>query len=604
MPICPSCNATIHTGAVEQCPVCGYSLKRAISVFGAQPLEFTRIVDEAGVLTHSERRELMEALEDMERNIPPVALGIFITSHGQMKDFRPHAHWALNQAVIHHPSFGRREQSRAIEDADLAEGRPHSDETEQRAEPGVLGRWWTNVRRTIRDIVHPYPPPVREDWMLVLVLDVQLEVACFTWGYMLDPYVNPDSINSSIIGARLYFRERAMAVGLRKVMKAAVSQIAARSHSVNHRMRKPLLLRAVLPLISGVCLATTLQAASPPILRDDETAEEVSEEQVTSSSKLSGTTDAISGKEGNAASPTAAPHWSEADYRHLLSGEISAGYRMLTDKVAAPPKFKPSALRKTEADKRIPKRYYREYTEPNEQSLIDPQGLLDAPERADVEYALRVVNGRSRYHLYIALFRKGQEIPLELAVGALAHSVAQPGEYTVMLMYGMGDAPQIELGYHEINLTDADRHAWIERVRRAALLRGGGVEGILSAVKELHACLAPVAEQLPPLEQRSDLQVPLIPIEMREDDEAEEVTFGDEVRQMLDNPAMHPVLAVVGSLLGITLLVMSFVWLRHRSGHLLKSDPDIRLSSPYGAGVSRNVNYLEGREEKKKPNFF
>ena len=158
VPICPSCNATIHPGAAERCPVCGYGLKRAEAIFGMQPLEFTRVVDEAGVLTHSERRELMEALEDMERNIPPVALGVFITSHGQSKQFRWHAHWALNHAVIHHPSFGKREAVQAIEDADMNVGRRDSQE-DQNAEPGALAAWFRQLRKHIRDFVHPYPHP-------------------------------------------------------------------------------------------------------------------------------------------------------------------------------------------------------------------------------------------------------------------------------------------------------------------------------------------------------------------------------------------------------------------------------------------------------------
>lgn len=597
VPICPSCHATIHPGAVERCPVCGYSLKRAEAVFGTQALEFTRVVDEAGVLTHSERRELMEALEDMERNIPPVALGIFITSHGQMKQFRAHAHWALNHAVIHHPSFGKREAVQAIEDADLAmgHGRLREDEHER---IGVIREWWKQLRKNIRDFIHPYPPPVRQEWMLILALDVQLEVACFTWGYMLDPYINPDSINSSIIGARLYFRERATAVGLRKVMKSAVTQLAARSHSVNKRMRKPILMRSV-AVAMGV-LAGSLQAAPETALPDDAAAEEVTEGGKDPGAQTPAKPEAKE-EGGNPATPHAAPKWSHGDYVHLLSGEIPAAYRMLTDAGGTPP---PPGGDSAPKDERISKRFYQGYTSAQGQSILDPQELLNRPEREDVEYTLRRVNANSGYHLYIAFFRTGQEIPMELAAGALARSVAQPGEYTVMLMYGVGDSPQIELGYHELNLTDTDRHAWLDRVRHAALVRGGGVEGVLAAVQELNACLAPVAEQLPPLEQRADMLVPLIPIQMREEDEAEDVTLGDELRQMIDNPSMRPIAVGVASVMGSILLVLGGLWWLRRSGRLIKSEPDVRLSSPYGAGVSRNVNYLEGREEKKPNRLF
>ncbi len=553
-------------------------------MFGAQPLEFTRVVDEAGILTHHERRELMEALEDMERNIPPVALGIFITSHGQVKQFRPHAHWALNHAVIHHPSFGKRESVQAIEDADLSMGRRGGHDDEQRAEPGAFVTWCKQLRKRIRDFVHPYPPPVRQEWMLILVLDVQLEVACFTWGYMLDPYINPDSINSSISRARLYFRERATAVGLRKVMKAAVGQIAARSYSVNKRMRRsPMLPIALVGL--GV-LASSLSTAQPPTTSDQQPSESPPEQV------------------GRAATPQTSPRWSSEDYRRLLAGEISAGYKMLADSSASPPPPAKEEGNKEANARRISKRFYQGYLDARGESLLDPQSLLDAPARADVDYILRSVNANSGYHLYVAIFRSGQDIPMELSAGTLARSVAQPGEYAVMLMFGMGDTPQVELGYHEMDLKDEDRHAWLDQVRREALIRGGGVEGIIAAVQQLHTCLIPVAEQLPPLEQRSDLQVPLIPIQMHEDEEAEEVTVSDELQQVLNNPTMRPLAAALVGALGLTALVLGFIWFRHRSGHLLKSRPDVRLSSPYGAGVSRNVNYLEGREEKKPTDLF
>ena len=67
---------------------------------------------------------------------------------------------------------------------------------------------------------------------------------------------------------------------------------------------------------------------------------------------------------------------------------------------------------------------------------------------------------------------------------------------------------------------------------------------------------------------------------------------------------MRPVAIGVASVVGLLLLIVGgMLWFR-RSGRLLKSEPDVRLSSPYGAGVSRSVNYLEGREEKRHTNFY
>ncbi len=583
--------------------MCGYSLKRAEGVFGEGMLEFTRVVDEAGALMHSERLELMRALEDMERNIPPVALGIYITSHGQIKDFCPHAHWALNHAHIHHPSFGRREQVRAIEDAELVEGRRGENLP---VEPNnALMAWWEGFRSRLRDWVHPYPPPVKKEWMLLLVVDVQLEVACFSWGYMLDPYINPDSINSCIIGARLYFRERAMAVGLRRVMKAAVTQIASSSHRVNRRMRKSLLLRGESLALAAVLAGTSAFGEPVPIppQQDDAPAEEVEEPVADAPERTKEPAPEPTAPVPNrSATATTQPQWDEEEYRHLLSGELQGCYKLLVDPQAPQSPVDDSSPQtgKSRADEaRIPKRYYREYTQAGRDGIVDPQGLLSTVERADVEYALKALNAHSRYKLYVGLFKAQQEIPMEVSAGTLVRAIAAPGEYAVLLLYGMGDNPRMEVGYHEITLNDSDRHKWQEQAQLEARTGGSGVSGLLAAAQSLHQSLEPATAALPAREQRTSMQVPLIPMEMREDESAEEVTYKDEFLMLMENPYMRPIVRGFGILAILAALGGVVFWLRRRSGHLLKSTPDVRLSALYGSGVSRNVHYLEGREAKK-----
>lgn len=615
MPICPRCNATFHTGAEDQCPVCGYSLERANRLFGSRDIEFTRVLDEAGALTHQDRQDLLRTLEDLERNVPPLALCIYITAHGQVNDFRPLAHWMLNHAHIHHPSFGKREKMQAIEDAAFAERIPgEAPENGNRPRP-ARESWWNRFRKNFRDILHPYPPPVRKEWMLLLVLDVQLEIACFSWGYMLDPYINPDSINSCILGARLQFRERAMAVGLKKVMKAAVSQIAAHSHSVNRRLRRPTQTLGL--LLSGICLLSSgsWAAPTPPSpWEDDDVAEEAEDSPalIPASPPPAPVPPApaepqpAKSTSGAAASYNSPPRWDEADYRHLLSGELTGCYRMLLSPAqprpaSAPEQSTPRSRQQAESDTKIPKHYYKDYTIAPASGLIDPQRLFSSVERADIEHTLAELNAGIPYRLYVAIFRQGQEVPLELAVGALVRTVAHPGEYTVMLMYGTGDTPQIEIGSHELHISDDNRHAWLEIMRHAATQCGGGVEGLLAALHELHSCLAPVVKNLPPLTQQTALNIPLIPLQMREETTVSEPSFKEKTRALLENPTLRPIISTIGGILGFGLLILLFIWLRRRSGKLIKTEPDVRLASPYGAGVSRNVRYLEGREIRKSP---
>ena len=624
VPICPRCNASFHTGAEDQCPVCGYSLERADQVFGKRMVEFTRVLDEAGALTHQEQQELCRALADLERNVPPIALCIYITSRGNAQEFRTLAHWLINHAHIHHPSFGRREKMQAIEDAEFRE-RIGNEGSENGKRPQVEHEsWWSRLRKGLRDILHPYPPPVRKEWMLMLVLDVQLEIACFSWGYMLDPYINPDSINSCILRARLQFRERAMAVGLRKVMKAAVNQIAAQSHSVNRRLKRSsqalnMLMACVIGLMATQATAATTApaTAAPPAIanspwEDEDIAEEAEDDSpapATSAENTPAPEPGAAKTAGAAASYAQAPRWDEEDYRHLLSGELGGCYRMLASpsqtRTASPPEQSAQRNRQqAENDDKLPKHYYKEYGTARETGLIDPQRLFDNVARADVEHTLQELNARAPYRTYVAVARQGQEMPLELAAGALVRTVAKPGEYAVLLMYGTGDTPKLELGAHELQITDEKRHAWLEKMNAVAARRGGGVEGLLAALQELHDCLAPITEDLPPLTQQTAVNLPLIPLQMRDEDYPEELSMKERIRDFLEEPALRPIVVGLGIIVGVGLMTLLVIWLRRRSGKLLKTEADVRLASPYGAGVSRNVRYLEGREIRKAPRPF
>ena len=242
MPVCPQCSANIHAGALYRCPVCGYSIARAEKLFGTGKVVFTRVVDAAGALTNTDLQDLMHYLANLERNLPPVALCVYITDLGNEKELRPHAHWILNHAGIHHPSFGKREDRKAIEDAAMQEDiREKGAPPREEQKTGFLhaaAEFWQTVKERVRNVVRPYAAPVKMEWTLILVLDVQQELACFSWGYRLDPYINPERINKAIISARLQFRERATAQGIKKVMRNAVRIIASDSRAVSRRIRK------------------------------------------------------------------------------------------------------------------------------------------------------------------------------------------------------------------------------------------------------------------------------------------------------------------------------------------------------------------------------
>ena len=591
MPICPKCSATIHAGAEDQCPACGYDISQADERFGDGQVEFTRVVDAAGALTHQERLELMHMLEELERNICPVALCIYITDVGQAQELRTHAHWILNHARIHHPSFGKRDQLRAIEESELRERQPGEARPQQQEEPqqGWFGQLMRALRERVTNFLHPMPPPVRHEWMLILVLDVQLEMACFSWGYKLDPYIDPDGINTCIKSAQLEFRERAMVSALKKVMRKARNHIARRTRSVNRKLRRGQRLGMLLAALGLFGLCPTTQAQEDGM-----------------------------------------PHWRAEDYRHLMSGELLTGYSALFPAKPTPEEIKAEQERQKqlkreqrelqrqrklpavdkrplekpeESDTRVLGRYCESYTRPpRNSSLNDPQGLFSTAEREDVEHVLRTLNANSRFHLYVTVFKGGQDIPSELSVDILVTATAQPCEYAVLMRYPTGNPASLQLGYQEIKPEEAQRHDWLQKVRTAA--GDGSAEGLISALHCLKELISPLADSFTPVTATAGSKTPLIPIDFKNSDKPKKKSSKDKIQELLNNPL---IISMVLYPLGIIAGLLGCWWLLSRlrpSTILMETVEDLRLSSPYGAGVSRHVRYLEGTEASKEKRLF
>lgn len=613
---------------------------RANDIFGDRQVEFTRVLDEAGALTHQERMELMHLLENLERNLPPIGLCIYLTDNGQVQHVRTHAHWILNHARIHHPSFGKREQRKAIEDAEFRERRPGDiPEPFPHREQGFLSTFWSNIKDRWRDTFHPYPPPVRQEWMLILVMDVQLETACFTWGYMLDPYINPDSINSCIISARLQFRERAMVTGLKKVMRSVVHNIALEAHSVNRRLRRRVMQtpRGITPLLLSVSalafsLSTesTAQEQSPPPtatpvqLEQDDTAEEVTPAPPSTAVSALQAEQPTPPQPNEGNSP--APRWNAEHYKLLMAGELATGYIALfpappettdesdkkgrkAEKKKQPLSPRPARRNKQqeESDTTVPVQYHQPYMQESYSGLIDPQGLLSTMEQNDVLYVLNELNVRSSFQIHVALFKGSQQIPSHLTTAELLTASAQRSEYAVMLRYPLGMPSAIEMAYKGMPEEKLSRREWLEKVRVAAASDGeGGLNGLLAAIRTISDNVTPIARDFRTTRNENNIKLPdKIEIEYRPETEKEDESFRKQMLNVVTDPINLPYFITLGVAILVGLLTLAYYYLVRRKGAiLLETQPDLRLSSPYGAGVSRYVRYLDGKEASQAKRLF
>ncbi len=615
-------------------------MHRADAVFGAHEVEFTRVVDAAGALTHKERMELIRFLGDLERKLCPIALGVYITDHGQLSDFRHHAHWILNHARIHHPSFGKREQTDEDEAPPIIE--LSAKERRMRAEekePGIFSRLLSRIKERFSK----YPPPVQHEWMLILVLDVQLEIACFTWGYMLDRYITPDTINIGIVKARLLFRERAMVLALKSVMKKTVHQIASHAHKINRSIKKAQSRSGythtarLLTAAAGVSLlAATGNSHATPVVdsaafNDDDYAEIV-ELPATEPAPPPETTPAspapqpprpapqpttpvtTASARWGAATYTEAPQWSQPDYDRLMQRQINAGFNML---IPGGQEITPTPLPKAnnnqgafeESDTEVRGRYtdrYKPRTGLKAPNLNDPQKILTDVEHNDAQYALQNLNAHSPYRMCVSIFKAGQEVPHDLMAAGLVHAVSGADEYVVMIQYGMGDNATVDLGFKSINLSDEQRHAILTAVQRRMQAAGGGIEGLLAAMQCVKEQINALNYNFEPLSAGTSHMLPsVLPDGLgKQAEEDEEPGIRDKIFAAVSNPASYPYI-ILGAVAALG-TVGGFLWFLRwlHTGKLLETRADYRLASRYGAGVSRHVRYLEGQEAAKTKTIF
>ncbi len=289
-----------------------------------------------------------------------------------------------------------------------------------------------------------------------------------------------------------------------------------------------------------------------------------------------------------------------------MAGELTDGYTLLF-----PPADAPKADRrfrntpsKQENDKKVLGRYSEAYNRPSPAGLSDPQSLLSVEERRDVEHVLRELNANGRFRIYVALYRAGQQLPPELSVHNLTTATAKPCEYVALLLFPLGDSQLLDLGYQEINPSDDDRRAWLQRIRTAAAPEGGGIEALLLAIREAHDIISPLSAHFRSNTPQVEQKLPLIEVELRPDTAEKKIPPKEKIAAFFKDEANHPMLIAAASLLLLIALLTLIFFLRRRSGHLLESVPDVRLSSPYGAGVSRFVRYLEGKESPKESRIF
>lgn len=663
-----------------QCPCCGYSLKEAKGIFGSRTLDLARITDTAGILTHKERMALARFLERIERRVPPAALCVYVTDQGHLADFRSHAHWVLNHAKPRHETFGKRGRKQALDEPRILVRDPRvAHEEEPGRQPSRLREWKDELSDSWHDLIHPVPPAVRPEWMLLLVLDVQLETACFAWGYMLDPYIDPDRINAAMMKrARQLFRERSTEKALELVMEGAAHHLASRAHALKKRFTlarlwgrsaAPILLSAAClseadavplhdlpdlptlppaPLVQPAAPATTpapatgnaeIPGGAPTGARGNSSLHASSSEGSAARETASAPPSAHSpatqpappgGREEAPAPPPASSDftfpedWTPGDRELLLMGTWWSSVPQLfpdKDGEGAVPSVERSARGPSlpeesgktpplpESETTVPEVYAPRYLRPESSGLLDPQNLLSETERQDARRLLNLLHRNCRCRFYVALFGKDQKEPLSLSPQKLIGEIGRLHERSVLVHYHLGDASSLRLAYDSEflkELSDEQRSAWLLASREAAGRFSHGPDSLHAALTTLAETIQPVVEALPERHAaENDLlqddaapmrTVARVPISLDREQTPKKKDWRSRLREIPNDPSFAPLATAAAAALALLAGLVLLLRIRKRNARLEESAADVRLSSPAGAGVSRVVHYMEGRE--------
>lgn len=625
MPICPQCRISFHKGASDQCPACGYKLGNAEKRLGQGMVEFSRVLDAAGLLTFDEWQHLVSFLERLERRLPPVALCVYLTDRGMEQELPMHAHWILNHAKINHRSFGQRDAKIALEEGGLqmgidipemqneaAEAPPEARRAHRRQQKPARQR--TSFWEGCHHLLYPTPPPVQKEWMLILMLDVQLEQACLSWGYKLDPYIDADSIHECVAKAYTLFRDRRMLAGIECAMNHIVKRLAGTALQVNANLRKARAQQKQQPPLSPLYSAQgeslkniVLLMCGLGLMGSSLSAQDILNPALAASKPF----------KGRAAGVESFPTWSSQESALQARGQMAGSSRVLfaPPPIAAPDlealvidedededlSFDGSARGPESSLTRLPA--WREHLPPlSGDLLIDEGHVLSDLERCDIGQQLLSLNAHKPYRLYVHILDASVEKARTQSAENFLPQAAQLGEKALLIQYTLGVPDAIDIAAQSLALPAEELAAW--RAQMIARAEGYRSERdiIMRLVEQAAGLLQQQGTKLPPGGRDTTLYLPKLDLNLSPQTEQEQGAVLTRTDSTASRPSFEQMAAYLYLFLSCcicTALFFLYQFLRRRTVRLMDTPSDYRLSSPHGAGVGIAIPYAEQYDKKR-----
>lgn len=161
---CPRCVQKIHRAAAS-CPHCGFSLAEADVRFGAEDVRLGSLADTAGLLRQRERQLVARAMQAFNRRFPQLFIAVYTGTLGEMGQLRQFGFWLLNRAAFD----------------DVPADKPNS--------AGIL-----------------------------LVIDAESKSAGFSFGYLLDPFLDDKDTFECLTRAHAHWLQGNHATGIIKAL--------------------------------------------------------------------------------------------------------------------------------------------------------------------------------------------------------------------------------------------------------------------------------------------------------------------------------------------------------------------------------------------------
>ncbi len=581
-------------------------------VYGDGYFDLMRINDPAGALKQADIDKLSRYLQSLEKRLAPVALVVYLTDQGQSSTFTQHAHWVLNHGRISPASFGKRStRPHELPSAHALRLRAQGEEPVFLAleHSNLVGRIW---RRFQKSFYNPLRP-VENRWILMLVLDVQLQAACFSWGYMLDPYIQREQLDKCIRESRLQFREKSLYASIKQVMKRAV----------NRELREGQRILALTPPPSSS--AALRQQVTSKLVEDVEQAQQHYERLLVEQERLARQHEQLlqrqeqhrieqeqldkataqqqkrSWRQGNhslllplaLASQLLSPKdWSEQDTQRLYQQQQAARYlQALPSTQIRRPNTTPTLV------KQAPIKAFQviNHLRQHKSLLVDPQQLLSRPERQELEHRLQLIKSQSPYRVYVIIHAGTQSVPESLHPQQLLNHAGESGHYAAFIEYHIGQQKPLDIAYSLIPFTAQEQVQLLHQLRHAANLKASDSGAIHAALDHLQQRLNASSHHWDASSTHSRKILPRLDIPWQS-----KPSFQKERKLSLAHSVSTGDIGVLGWIILCSLVsTLSYLLLRRwYSSHaeLYVTRADERLSSPVGAGVTRQIRYMEARE--------